>query len=660
MMAPSPSLLYLCSGKGHLAVMAVALTRQMYPHAPAVCGASPEYREDADGLLAGVMAEVGIPGVEPCRLLREVEPRDFDVVVTIGPETEGLAPSLLPGQPCRISWKMDLLGTFPPEDRQRAYRHARDDLRNRITHLLDGGYIEAIRQESLKINLLLDHLHEGIIVHDIQQRITFFNRAAELLTGMARKEVLGRRCTDLFGRRLCGEECHFQSHPPAERGSAPVTREYTNADGTPHVFEVTVQNIADPDGAVHGAFALFRDVTRERTLARRLGEQEHFSGIIGRDKTMLEVFDLIRSVADSNAPVLIQGESGTGKELVAAAIHNESHRAEKAFVPVNCGALPESLLESELFGHVRGAFTGAVRDKKGRFELADGGTIFLDEIGDISVPMQVKLLRVLQEGTFEPVGGTRTCRVNVRVISATNKDLAEEIEAGRFREDLFYRLCVVPIHLPPLRQRCGDIPLIVREIVRRVAVEEGKDGVVLSGGALDALLAYPWPGNVRELHNAIQFAIVKCRGPRIERHDLPPAIATPPGAESRAAALLSVPPDLDGYAPVPWFQPGRPVHEPALSPGSLTESRPGSAAVSGVPAPDPYAGETGTKATARPGVTPPATRADGKPRRRHKLDGVDLVAVFREAGGNKVEAARRLGVSRATLYRYLEEQGLSL
>ena len=209
----------------------------------------------------------------------------------------------------------------------------------------------------------------------------------------------------------------------------------------------------------------FVDITEVTRLRRRLKTEQSFAGIVGRDTKMLELFDTIRQVADVNIPVLIQGESGTGKELVAAAIHNECPSADKLFVPVNCGALPEGVLESELFGHVKGAFTGAIHDRKGRFELANGGTIFLDEIGDIPAAMQVKLLRVLQEGIFQRVGGEENIKVDVRVISATNKNLAEEVAAGRFREDLFYRLCVVPVYLPSLRERRNDIPLLAEHFL---------------------------------------------------------------------------------------------------------------------------------------------------------------------------------------------------
>jgi transcriptional regulator with PAS, ATPase and Fis domain len=256
-------------------------------------------------------------------------------------------------------------------------------------------------------------------------------------------------------------------------------------------------------------------------LQLRADEMTRFGGIIGRDSQMLAIFKQIRDVAGYDFPVHLSGETGTGKELVATAIHAESRRAGAPFVPINCGALPEGLIETELFGHVKGAFSGAIRDKKGRFELADGGTVFLDEVAELSNTMQVKLLRFLQEGRFERVGAENTQTVNTRVISATNRNLKKEVERNRFREDLFYRLNVIPIHLPPLRERKNDIALLVEHFLQDAADRYGREPLMLSSGALSLMLDYRWPGNVRELQNAIQFAFVKCSGKVIEIDDLP-------------------------------------------------------------------------------------------------------------------------------------------
>ncbi|MBW1901819.1 MAG: sigma 54-interacting transcriptional regulator [Deltaproteobacteria bacterium] len=270
----------------------------------------------------------------------------------------------------------------------------------------------------------------------------------------------------------------------------------------------------DEDGNPLRSLGTVQDITK------RVRTKHGFAGIIGRNPAMRELFDTIRELADVNVPVLVQGESGTGKELVAAAIHNEGSRAKKPFVPVNCSALPEGLLESELFGHVKGAFTGALRDKKGRFELAHGGTLFLDEIVDLPKVVQVKLLRVLQEGTFEPVGSEKTVSVDVRLISAANRDLKHEVKKGNFRDDLFYRINVVPILLPPLRERKNDIPLLIENFLEKSA-QEGHVSGGISKDALAAMIDYSWPGNVRELQSAIRFALVKSKGQRIKPDHLP-------------------------------------------------------------------------------------------------------------------------------------------
>ncbi|MGB5984111.1 MAG: sigma-54 dependent transcriptional regulator [Desulfobacterales bacterium] len=246
-----------------------------------------------------------------------------------------------------------------------------------------------------------------------------------------------------------------------------------------------------------------------------------FRGIIGRTPQMRALFDSIRKVAATDASVLIQGESGTGKELVAQAIHKESHRRSAPFIPFNSGALPDGLVESELFGHEKGAFTGAMREKKGRFELARGGTLFLDEVAELSPAVQIKLLRVLQEGTFERVGGEKTLQSDVRIVSATNKNLAREVEAGRFRRDLYYRLCVMPLTTPPLRTRQSDIPRLCAHFLREYAAEAIKERVKLSPATLSILIHFGWPGNVRELQNVLQFALINCPDTTIEPRHLP-------------------------------------------------------------------------------------------------------------------------------------------
>jgi len=275
------------------------------------------------------------------------------------------------------------------------------------------------------------------------------------------------------------------------------------------------------DNQTPGEIISFRDISDYGN--RKTGDKNtsNFSRIIGRDRKMIEIFRQIINVAEYDYPVHIFGETGTGKELVAEAIHKASSRKDGPFVPINCGAMPEGLVESELFGHVKGSFSGAIRNKRGRFELADGGTIFLDEVAELSKHMQAKLLRFLQDGKFEKVGGEKTVRINVRVISATNKDLKEEMKKNRFRDDLYYRINVVPIALPPLRERKSDIPLLVDHFLKQAARQYNRNFVVVSDRAMVLLTEYKWSGNVRELQNAVQFAFVKSNGDEITSDNLP-------------------------------------------------------------------------------------------------------------------------------------------
>jgi transcriptional regulator with PAS, ATPase and Fis domain len=266
-----------------------------------------------------------------------------------------------------------------------------------------------------------------------------------------------------------------------------------------------------------------RSIGTVQDITKRALAEHNFAGIIGKSAKMKEIFSSIRECADINIPVYIEGESGTGKELVAMAIHNESPRSNKPFVPVNCSALPEGLLESELFGHVKGSFTGAVKDRKGRFELARGGTLFLDEIADLTKAVQGKLLRVLQEGTFEQVGGEKTISADVRIISAANRDLKKEVKKGNFRDDLYYRINVIPISLPALRERKEDIPLLIDDFLNK-ALFEGQSSQGVSKEALAVIVDYAWPGNIRELQSAISYALIKSKGKMIRPQHLPPEL----------------------------------------------------------------------------------------------------------------------------------------
>ena len=285
------------------------------------------------------------------------------------------------------------------------------------------------------------------------------------------------------------------------------------------------------------ALEMGRLMRHNRELTSALKERYSFGNIIGKSKPMLTVYRLIEKVSDSKATVLITGESGTGKELIAKAIHYQSSRSEGPFVAVNCSALAETLLESELFGHEKGAFTDAHATRKGRFEISHGGTLFLDEIGEIPGPLQAKLLRVLQEKSFERVGGSKTMTVDVRVIAATNRDLKQEVAEGRFREDLYYRLNVVHIPVPPLRDRIDDIPILVAHFIQKYGQNEGKGSIKVAPQTLKRIYSYPWPGNVRELENAIERAIILCRGDTVEPEDLMDEFGEPEKAKPGAADL---------------------------------------------------------------------------------------------------------------------------
>ncbi len=372
------------------------------------------------------------------------------------------------------------------------------------------------------LTLVLDNLKLGVIAHTPDRIITLFNKEAEKITGYSREEVMGKDCHFVFQAPFCGSKCAFCHET---QGFIPETREYpvttiTKAGESRHL-EMTISALIDNAGIFKGVIASFRDMTASIQTSLRAETLSNFAGIIGKHKTMQDIFRQIQDVALYNYPVHVSGETGTGKERVAYAIHDISSYGTGAFVPVNCGALPEGIVESELFGHVKGAFSGAVKERKGRFELAHKGTLFLDEVADLPLKTQVKLLRFLQEGSFEKVGGEKKISVEVRIISAANKILKEEVRHGRFREDLYYRLNVIPIHLPPLRQRKSDIPLLVSHFLQEAEQESKHPVPDLTPETLSLLMDHPWPGNVRELKNVIQFSVVRCRTNKIMPRDLP-------------------------------------------------------------------------------------------------------------------------------------------
>lgn len=371
------------------------------------------------------------------------------------------------------------------------------------------------------LQAILNNISDGVITYDTDLRITSFNRAAEEITGYKASEAMGAQCRDIFRCSVCDPSCGMyqtsQNQIPNDNGEIRLERK----DGGIRIARVGTAILRDSSGCLTGTVVTFRDLSELHSLKKELLGRYQFHSIIGKSHKMQEIYALIEDVGESDATVLVLGESGTGKELIARAIHHQSRRSQYPFVKVNCSALAETLLESELFGHVKGAFTGAYRDKIGRFELAQQGSIFLDEIGDISPNIQLKLLRVLQEREVERVGDSKVINVDVRIIAATNRNLRQLVDEGKFREDLFYRLNVIPVSIPPLRERKEDIPLLVDHFISRFNEQTGKNIVGITREALNILMDYTWPGNIRQIENAIEHAFVKSHGRSIEPVSLP-------------------------------------------------------------------------------------------------------------------------------------------
>jgi len=440
--------------------------------------------------------------------------------------------------------------------------------------------------ERNKLQAILDSIADGVFTVDEAWRITSFNRAAEEITGHRGEEVLGRPCRAVFRSETCMGICPLRQTLEWGENTYGAELEILTKDGVNKPISVSTALLYDEEGVPVGGVETFRDLSRIRQLTEELEGRYRFDRIVGKSKRMQELYDLLENVSGTDATVLIQGESGTGKELVARAVHRHSDRREGPFVAVNCAALPEQLLESELFGHEKGAFTGAIRRRSGRFELADRGTLFLDEVGDMSPGVQAKLLRVLDQHEFERIGGDETIQVDVRILAATNRDLAEEVDRGMFRRDLYYRLNVIAIWLPPLREHPDDISLLIDHFVTRFNEKMNRQIRGVSPDAMRMLTAHSWPGNVRELENAIEHAFVQCKDDTVRTEDLPKSLrleAT--SADERI--------EIDG---------DRPLED--------SERR-------------------------------------------------VLIRILEEVQGNRREAARRLGISRTTLWRKMKRYGLA-
>jgi len=573
-----PSVLFICVENSARSQMAEGFARAIAPSAGIdIFSAGTQPAGAVYPMAVDVMKDFGIDiSRQHPKHFREVSKQHVSLAVTLCHESE-LGCPVLAGSPVNVHWSLDDPSTAAgskEEVRDRFYKVA-EKIKMLVFDLFDMGYFTAFVQHKENMENIINSLYQGIVAYDLDRRITFFSAGAEKITGLSATEVIGTDCHEMLGPPICGPNCVLcNNYDVNYLKPTDYTTAFYNADGERKECEVAITPIKDTKGNIKSIVASFTDCTNLKRLQRDLKEQKSFRNMIGRERKMLDVFTQIRDIAPYDYPVQISGETGTGKELVALAIHYESPRSSAPFVPVNCGALPETIIESELFGHVKGAFTGAIRDKKGRFELAEGGTIFLDEVAELSKSTQVKLLRILQEGNYERVGAEKVSSVNVRVISATNKDLKQEVKRGRFRDDLFFRLNVIPINLPPLRKRRNDIPLLVEHFLRQRAERNDGKQTEISDEAMSILMDYNWAGNIRELQNAIQFAIVKCRGNVINPDHLP--------AE---------------------------VQEDS---GRIT----------------------------RPGPS-------------RKLDIAKVRSAIQKSGGKKTEAARILGVGRATLYRFI-------
>ncbi len=459
--------------------------------------------------------------------------------------------------------------------------------------------------DELTLARVMDTMAEGLFVTAPDCRIILWNRAMETLTGYPRSEVLGQACSLLGCEGFQGCEDGHIDCPLQKLQQEGIERIECNLKTKGGEFVPVLKNatlLRDEDGSLLGIVETVTDLRPLRQLEQKVTQfqtkapAQQIGRLVGKSFRMQRVYEGIGLAAQSESTVLVLGETGTGKELVAEAIHFDSPRKHGPLIKVNCSALSEGLLESELFGHVKGAFTGAIQDKIGRFEAAHGGTLFLDEIGDISPLIQLKLLRVLQEREFERVGSSTTQKVDVRVIAATNKDLRDMVRQGLFREDLFYRLRVFAIDVPPLRQRKEDIPLLVAAFMERFNKSTGKAIANLNEQALHCFMDYCWPGNVRQLENAIEHAYVTCQSTEIGLFDLP--------VEIRRSEFRGQDCDSETSSPAPSMSP------------------------------------------------PPASN--------QPLTRDHLLEVLHECQWNKAEAARRLNLNRATIWRKMKQWDIAL
>jgi PAS domain S-box-containing protein len=389
-----------------------------------------------------------------------------------------------------------------------------------LSSVLEERTLELIDQKN-KLDAIFNSNIEGTFTIDNNWNVTSFNSSAEKITGYKKSKAVGKKCWDIFNSSLCRNGCHMEQTIQKGKPTLGNELEILHKGGRKIPIRVNSSILINNKRENIGAVETFIDISEIKNLSAHLSEYFKYENIIGKNKDIKQIFSVLESVSQTGTSVLLTGESGTGKELAARAIHLNSLSKTGPFIAVNCSAFVESLIESELFGHEQGAFTGAIKTKIGRFELAQGGTLFLDEIGDLSTAVQTKLLRVLETYEFERVGGNKSIKMDTRIIAATNKILSEEISAGRFREDLFYRINVINIHLPPLRERMDDLPLLINHFLESFNEKFNKNISQFSSSAYDLLIDYNWPGNIRELENVIEHCFVLCNGEIIQVECLP-------------------------------------------------------------------------------------------------------------------------------------------
>jgi len=388
-------------------------------------------------------------------------------------------------------------------------------------HSVFKDLLERVRHDDRRLKIILDNLDIGVLTVDRGGHITFFNNRVETITGFNRGDVLGKSCSMIFGNASSHDRLLFNETIADGQARSSTEGEIKTREGQVLPMRANYMALKNEDGRIVGGLATIADLSLKYQFNSEIKGRYTFYDMVGKDPAIVKIFEIVPVVASSDATILIEGPTGTGKDVLVKVIHNAGQRSKKPLVKVNCAALPDNLLESEMFGYVKGAFTGAETDKPGRFQEADGGTIFLDEIGDLPLSLQAKLLRVLEDKEFYPLGSRKTTQVDVRIISATNQNLERLVSEKRFREDLFYRLNVMRLDLPPLKDRRGDIPLLISHILKRLCATRDTMVEKFSNNAMEVLLNYDYPGNVRELQNIIEHALIVCQDRIIERNHLP-------------------------------------------------------------------------------------------------------------------------------------------